>query len=248
MRNNPALVLINLALVLPAMDSPAHAQATPVPRVEFEVASIKPPNPKGDRGMNMNVEGGTLRMHNATLKFCIMSAYAVQDSLIEGGPGWINSDPFEITAKFGNGTHDQFVQMLQTLLSDRFKLAVHRETRQVPVYTLTLGKSGAKLHAADPGGDAFLGRRGRTGPLTGRKASMPQLASLLSMLMGRKVLDQTGLTGLYDFTLEFAPADAVDSPLPSLVTVIQELGLKLEATKAPVEVLIIDHAEKPSSD
>jgi uncharacterized protein (TIGR03435 family) len=77
---------------------------------------------------------------------------------------------------------------------------------------------------------------------------MPQLASLLSMLMGRKVLDQTGLTGLYDFTLEFAPDDAVDSPFPSLVTVLQELGLKLESTKAPVEVLIIDHAEKPSPD
>jgi uncharacterized protein (TIGR03435 family) len=247
MRNNPAL-LLSLAFGLPATISPAQAQSTPVPRVEFEVASIKPPNPKGDRGMNMNVEGDTLRMHNATLKFCIITAYAVQDSLIEGGPGWINSDTYEITAKFGNATHDQFVQMFQALLSDRFKLSVHRETRQVPVYALTLGKSGAKLHAADPGGEPFLGRRGRTGPLTGRKASMPQLASLLSMLMGRKVLDQTGLTGLYDFTLEFAPDDAVDSPFPSLVTVLQELGLKLESTKAPVEVLIIDHAEKPSPD
>jgi uncharacterized protein (TIGR03435 family) len=135
------------------------------------------------------------------------------------------------------------------LLEDRFKLAVHRETRQLPVFVMTVAKSGSKLRAADPNGEGFLGRRGVRGPLTGRKASMPGLAATLSLVMGRKVLDRTGLTGLYDFTLEYAPDNAVDSELPSLVTALQEqLGLKLESSKGPVEVLVIDHAEKPTED
>jgi uncharacterized protein (TIGR03435 family) len=196
----------------------------------------------------MNTEGGTLRMHNATLKFCIIAAYGVPDYLIEGGPKWITSDSYEITAK-GSGQHDQLVRMLQTLLADRFKLTVHRETKQRSAYALAVGKNGPKLYPSDWGGDSFLGRRGGRGPLNGRKASIPQLASTLSNLMGKKVLDQTGLTGAYDFTLEYAPADAVDSSLPSLFTALQEqLGLKLAAITTAVEVLVIDHAEKPSED
>ena len=216
----------------------------------FDVASIKPPNPNGDRGMNMSTEGGTVRMHNATLRFCIMTAYGVQDYLIEGGPGWTNTDRYEITAKAPDlAPQGQVPRMLQTLLEERFKLMVHRETKQLPVFALTLAKNGSKLHPADPGADNFLGRRGVRGPLTGRRASMPGLAATLSTLMGRKVLDQTGLTGVYDFTLEFAPPDASDSTLPSLVTALQEqLGLKLEATKGPVDVVVIDHAEKPTED
>jgi uncharacterized protein (TIGR03435 family) len=215
----------------------------------FDVASIKPPNPRRDRGTNMSTDGGTLRMHNATLKFCIMAAYGVQENQIEGGPGWINSDQYEITAKAaGLVAPGELLPMLRTLLEARFKLSLHRETKQLPVCLLTVAKSGSKLHPAEASGEGFLGRRGR-GPLTGRKASIPELASTLSMLMGRKVLDQTGLTELYDFTLEYAPADAPDSDLPSLVTALQEqLGLKLEAGKGPVEVVVIDHAEKPTVD
>jgi len=224
------------------------AQSQPTTRPEFDVASIKPPNPTGDRGTNMSTEGGTLRMHNATLRFCIMAAYSVQDYLIEGGTSWIDSDRFEIVAKAPASTRqDQLIPMLQTLLADRFKLSVRRETKQRPVLALTVGKNGAKMHPSE-GGESFLGRRLR-GPVTGRQASMPGLAALLSSFMGRKVLDQTGLTGTYDFTLEFAPPEATDSPLPSLVTALQEqLGLKLEVTNALVEVLVIDHAEKPTPD
>ena len=227
-----------------------RAQSQPASRLEFEVASIKPPNPTGDRGTNMSTDGGTLRMHNATLKFCIIAAYGVQDYLIEGGPNWVARDKFEITAKAaGSVQHEGLVRMLQSLLADRFKLALHRETKQRPVYALTLGKNGPKLHLSDPGSESLLGRRGGRGPLVGQSASMPGLASILSMLMERKVLDQTGLTGAYDFTLEYAPMDAIDSPLPSLVTALQDqLGLKLDATRGPVEVLVIDHAEKPSAD
>jgi uncharacterized protein (TIGR03435 family) len=217
---------------------------------EFDVASIKPPNPAGDRGTNMSTDGGTLKMHNATLRFCVAIAYGAQDSLIEGGPGWINTENFEITGKAGAAVaHDQLVRMLRTLLEDRFKLSVHHETKQLPVYALVLGKNGPKLRPSGPGGDGFLGRRGLMGPLIGQKASMPGLAAALSTLMGRKVMDETDLTGVYDFTLEYAPAQSVDSALPSLVTALQEqLGLKLESTKAPLEVLVIDHAEKPSQD
>lgn len=213
------------------------------------MASIRTPNPAGDRGTNMSTNGGTLRMHNATLKFCIVAAYGVQESLIEGGPAWINSETYEILAKAGDSAQNvQLLPMLQSLLEDRFKLKVHREIRQRPVYTLTIARNGPKLHPSDSS-DGFLGRKGIRGPITGRRASMPGLAATLSTLMGRKVIDQTGLTGVYDFTLEFAPPDADDSPLPALVTALQEqLGLRLEATNGPVEVLVVDDAEKPTID
>jgi uncharacterized protein (TIGR03435 family) len=241
-------ILVGFVVLGPARVAPILAEPQAATRLEFEVASIRPPNPTGDRGTNMSTDGGTLRMHNATLKFCIVAAYGVQESLIEGGPGWIKSDQFEILAKApGSTRQDQLVLMLQSLLVDRFKLSVHREIKPRPIFALVVGKNGPKLHASD-GGEGFLGRRGR-GPLTGKQASMPGLASVLSTIMGRKVLDQTGLTGLYDFTLEFAPQDAIDSPLPSLVTALQEqLGLRLEATNAPVEILVVDHAEKPAQD
>ncbi len=218
-------------------------------RAEFDVASIRPPNLSGDRGTNMSTNGGTLRMHNATLKFCIIAAYGVQESLIEGGPAWINSETYEILAKAGDSAQDvQLLPMLQSLLEDRFKLKVHREIRQRPVYTLTVARNGPKLNPSDSS-DGFLGRRGIRGPITGRRASMAGLAATLFTLMGRKVLDRTGLTGFCDFTLEFAPPDAVDSSLPALVTALQkQLGLRLEATNGPVEVLVVDHAEKPMMD
>jgi uncharacterized protein (TIGR03435 family) len=135
-------------------------------------------------------------------------------------------------------------------LAGRFKLFLHRETRQRPIYVLTVAKNGPKL-GAPSGGDAFLGRRG-TGavrPLIGKNASLTGLASTLSTLMGRKVIDRTGLSGVYDFTLEFAPLDLTDSSLPTLVTALQEqLGLRLESTSGPVEVLVVDRAEKPTLD
>jgi uncharacterized protein (TIGR03435 family) len=196
----------------------------------------------------MSTNGGTLIMHNATLKFCIIAAYGVQESLIEGGPAWINSERFEILAKAGDSAQNaQLLPMLQSLVEDRFKLKVHREARQRPVYALTVAKNGPKLHPSESV-EGFLGRRGR-GPITGRKASMAGLAATLSTLMGRKVLDRTGLGGVYDFTLEFAPFDVVDSPLPALATALQEqLGLRLEAATGTVEILVVDHAEKPTMD
>jgi uncharacterized protein (TIGR03435 family) len=230
MRNSLSLFLLTAtgaaALVFMLVRTlQAQAQAHPMTRLEFEVASIKPPSPTGDRGTNMSTDGGTLKMHNASLKFCILVAYGVQNYLIEGGPKWIDTDTYEITAKAaGAFQRDQPAQMLQTLLADRFKLTVHREIKQRPVYTLVPGKNGARLHLSDPGGESFLGRRGRQGPLIGQKASMSGLAATLSTIMERKVLDQTGLTRAYDFKLEFAPADAIDSPLPSLFTALQRSG------------------------
>jgi uncharacterized protein (TIGR03435 family) len=229
--------------------SPALLQSATA-RGEFDVASIRKPNPSGDRGTNMSTNGGTLIMHNATLQFCIIAAYGVQESLIEGGPAWINSERYEILAKAADSAQNgQLLPMLQSLREDRFKLKVHREARQRPIYTLTVAKNGPKLHPSESG-EPFLGRRGLAGgPITGRKASMAGFAATLSGLVGRKVIDQTGLSGVYDFTLEFAPPDVVDSPLPALVTALQEqLGLRLKATSGTVEVLVVDHAEKPIID
>jgi uncharacterized protein (TIGR03435 family) len=227
------------------------AQSPATGSLAFEVASIKTPNPTGDRGTNISTSNGMLKVHNATLRFCIMAAFGIQDYLIQGGPSWINSDRYEIVAKAeGPATHDQLVLMLQKLLSDRFKLKYHRETRQRPLFTLVVAKNGPKLRASE-GGETFLARRGigATAPLTGKNASMSALAGTLSLLTGRKVLDRTELAGAYDFTLQFVPFDAVDSAIPSLTTALQEeLGLKLESSTGPVDFLIVDHADKPSVD
>jgi uncharacterized protein (TIGR03435 family) len=148
--------------------------------------------------------------------------------------------------------------MLQTLLADRFSLQIHRETKPLPVYLLTVAKNGPKLKAAaQPGnGSVLWGLAGKPSGeasvhLTAKAASLPRLADSLSNIAGRPVLDQTGLNGSFDFTLEYASEantpGATPFAGPALFTAFQEqLGLKLEATRAPLEILVIDHVEKPS--
>jgi uncharacterized protein (TIGR03435 family) len=156
--------------------------------------------------------------------------------------------------------HQQFEQMIRQLLADRFKLAVHPETRQLPVYALVVAQNGPKLQPAkDP--DAGTSLSSRRGQLTAKGVSSAQLAEKftrsLSDELGRIVIDKTGLTGRYDLTLKWTP-DIGPAPLlngepdtsaPSIFTAIQEqLGLKFESTKGPVPVLVVDHAELPSEN
>ncbi|HEY6345899.1 MAG TPA: TIGR03435 family protein [Bryobacteraceae bacterium] len=188
--------------------------------------------------------------------------------LLTGGPSWIRSERFEIQALIPEGaptyTFEQFMhgdatgieQMLQSLLADRFKLVVHHETKNVPAYALTIARSGSKLTTPKAEDRRMLGIRrhtdanGLADKLTGRKVEIRDLAFLLLLTTRQPVLDRTGLAGEFNFDAEFAPFDNPgDSTAPSLFTALQEqLGLKLETTKAPLDGLVIDRAERPSGN
>jgi uncharacterized protein (TIGR03435 family) len=314
----------------------AEAQTEEAPA--FEVASIKQaaPQPAGMlrvmmRGGPGSPDPGQVTYTNVTLKNVLMNAYDVKGYQIQG-PGWLDSERYDIMAKVPKGaTKEQFRLMLQNLVAERFKVALHRETKEMPVYSLVVGKNGPKMKESveDPapkdgagpeGGPAGAGPGYAPRPLEGHepvvsgriplgKDGMPQLppgapkgtmmmmmnggrfrmnasgqttAGLVNMLanqLGRPVIDNTGLTGKYDFTLDFAPEEggrmpgpmgAMPMPAPShageggagggggalastpeaqtgpsLFTAVQEqLGLKLEQKKGPVELLVIDRAEK----
>jgi uncharacterized protein (TIGR03435 family) len=233
----------------------------------FEVASIKPADPAAT-GSSTNTSQGRLRMTNVSLKRCILLAYNVQDYQVSGGPNWIDTARFDIIAKTDDADEklsrdarqERLRAMVQALLADRFQLAIHRETKILPAYALTLGKNGHKLKEVQPDGGSST-NTGR-GKLTAKKISMPDLAIRLSALMDRPVIDMTGIKGVFDLALEWTPdeqsgakpggndeASLDKTSGPSIFTAIQEqLGLRLEGQKAPVEKILIDRAEKPSDN
>jgi bla regulator protein BlaR1 len=270
--------------------------ATISPLPTFEVASVKP-NKSGDMGVQLMFQpGGRFNAKNISLKFLIRFAYGVQDFQITGGPAWLNSDKYDIEAKAEGRSKTEMDNMtdaqrdadmeqnklrMQALLADRFKLTLHKESKDAPIYALVVAKNGPKLKEATPeelappdpneapkppgpnGKMRGRGMRMGRGELTGQAAQMTFLADVLSNQVGRTVIDKTGLTGLYDFTLKWTPDESQgpmfkgpgDAPPPpdpngpSLFTAIQEqLGLKLEPQRGPVDLLVIDHAEKASEN
>jgi uncharacterized protein (TIGR03435 family) len=237
---------------------------------EFEVASIKKADP--------DTPGRYIRMqtahqfvaHNHALKTLVAAAYDVSPQAISGGPAWVESERYEILAKAPNDVRpnlNEQMAMLRALLADRFKLQIHREQKEMPIYALRVAKGGSKLKESTVSPDATP-----EGPpalifvvtppnlsLPARYASMAELASVFQRAtLERPVVDETGLTGRYDFDLEFsidetlfggALGKAPENPTkPGLFAALQEqLGLKLEATRGPVSAVVIDHAE-PASD
>jgi uncharacterized protein (TIGR03435 family) len=220
---------------------------------EFEVASVKPSN-GGQRGIWNSPE--RLSILNMTLKSILIEAYAVKDNNIFG-PAWIDADRFEITAKMSpdiaklpeGERWKQIHAMMQTLLADRFKLQVHRETREMPVYALLPAKGGVKLIRSGPPSDYWVHTVGGHGSLTAKQIPMDQLLSILGGSLHREVLDESGIDGVFDIKLDWAPDETKASDKPSLFTALQEqAGLRLEARKAPREVVVVDRAERPSEN
>ncbi len=259
--------------VLGAWGAFGHAQS-PAPAVDktagpkFEVASIKPADPSVRGFRIQTAPGGRYIATGVTVRFLIAQAYAVRDFQISGGPGWTDSERYEINAKGENGIENkpgQMALMLQDLLADRFQLKLNRETKEMPIYTLVLAKNGAKLKDSTVGAEGRRMQTGR-GRIEVQGIDMAGLAMQLSQQLRRTVLDKTGLAGNYDFKLEWTPdvgqqqlgpkeiggpetAPPVDSTGPSLFTALQEqLGLRLESTKGPVEMLVIDRVEKPTEN
>jgi uncharacterized protein (TIGR03435 family) len=251
-RSGPAPLLRRQILALLA--SPALI-AFPQTPVEFEVATIKPapPQPEGRTStrMSSDTDAGKLNYTNVNLKEAIGKAYKVQQYQI-AGPDWIETERFDIVARFpSHSAADRVPLMLQTLLADRFKLTLHRETKELPKYALVVGKSGAKFKTAESE-TGISSNSSRTHWHVTAKVSMRRFAEFLSDEAGRPVVDQTGLSGSYELTLDWAPDDAPANDAtagPSLFTALQEqLGLKLDSTKGPVEMLVIDHADRTPSD
>lgn len=277
-------VLTTLALVAVTAFA-MFAQSTAPPK--FEVASVKPSSEQ--RFMTVHPLPGGRLTATAPLRLLIQNAYGLQAFQIIGGPRWIDLDRYEIEAKAeGNANRAEVFQMLQTLLKDRFQLKTHSETRELPVYLLVAAKNGPKLSPPKDGGCVATNPDGpppppRTGfpcgragimvepggaRIAGAKVLMPEFTRILSIVMGRSVIDKTGVSTQFDAQVDFAP-DATTAGLPvpinpggpggasppaepaspSIFSAIQEqLGLKLESGKGPVEVLVIDHVERPSGN
>lgn len=247
----------------PAQMKPMAADATPV----FEVATLKPSDP--DRpGKAFTVRGRQFATLNTTLSDMITFAYGLHPRQVTGGPAWVESEKYDLTAKpdgEGQPNDKQWKAMVQKMLADRFKLAFHRDKKELSVYALVLGKTPHKLTRSegDPNGLPGMFFRG-LGVLPVRNATMGDFAGVMqTAVLDRPVVDQTGLTGRWDFTLTWTPDDSQfggrggQAPppadnvaaAPGLFTAIQEqLGLKLDATKAPVEVLVLDRVEKPTEN
>jgi uncharacterized protein (TIGR03435 family) len=288
-----AMNLRMIGFVLVAPIGMAQSQnVEPAPRPAFEVASIKPSAPGGPGvgqwGGVRYLPGTRMAARYASVRFLIQVAYGVRDFQVTGGPGWMNTEDYDITAKGDDGAQEsQLRLMLQALLADRFKLIFHRETKKMPVYFLTVAKGGIKLVEPKEGSCVtfdlngpqptpgqplpnFCGNMRRSSKgLDGFKIRMWQLTMYFSDVLRRPVIDKTDFKSTFDAHLEFArnkaltgilgntapsgpvgpPTLPADSSAPSIFTAVQEqLGLKLESTKGPVELLVIDQVERPNEN
>jgi uncharacterized protein (TIGR03435 family) len=230
----------------------------------FEAASIKINN-SGKPGSGISTYPARIKVINSTLKFLVEVAWNVKDFQVEGAAGWMDADRYDIDAVAANPfTRDEYRKMLQTLLADRFGLVVHIETQDRPGFVLIPGRNGAKLPPPVDDPNVLFSRTpsgDRT--LSATNLSMNRFALALSSALGAIVVDRTGIEGQYNVSFQWTPdpgeprmgksneppppPDAV--PGPSIFTALQEkLGLKLESRKVPVEVIVIERANRPSEN
>lgn len=246
----------------PKPTPPMDPKANP----SFEVSTVKPSKPDAPGKLFVVEPGGKFRTLNFSLGEMISTAYGVQAKQVIGAPDWVWSEKFDVEATPdtpGMPSRTQLMNEVQKLMTDRFQLKFHRDKREMSALLLTVAKGGAKLKTSDnPAGLPGL-FFGGVGVLNVSNAHIVEFTGLMQQaVLDRPIVDQTGLTGKYDFTLKWtpdeaqmaqmgmkaAPSEAADAP-PNLFTAMQEqLGLKLESGKAPVEVLVLDKVEQPSAN
>jgi uncharacterized protein (TIGR03435 family) len=185
-----------------------------------------------------------------TVRGLIREAYGLKVYPLTSGPDALSTDRFDVLAKVSpDASKGQRMLMLQALLAERFKLVVHRETKELPIYRLVVGKGGPKFRAVEDDGTAAEIGDGDRHRIRAHHVSMELLAAALQGSIGDKVLDATGLTGVFDLNLDFNVDEGKPFEDPTIFEAVQrQLGLKLEAGKGPVEVIVIDHIEKPSAN
>jgi uncharacterized protein (TIGR03435 family) len=219
----------------------------------FEVASVKPSNPSQSAVDLVQSPGGRLRITNLTLGEMIREAYEMKFFELSGGPGWVNTDRFNIEAKAaGEPSRREMRAMLRSLLEERFRLKVRRETREGNVYELVVAKGGPKLKESTAD-SSYLRLYRHTPPelpgvlytIAAQKVSMARLAEDLTGTVQRRVIDRTNITGEYDLKIAYAVEGHAEEG-PSIFTAVQEqIGLKLQPTKGAAESLVIESAERP---
>jgi uncharacterized protein (TIGR03435 family) len=262
-------LMIACLFLLSAVVLPAKSQEAKMPvqqRGEFEVASVKPSGPQGMIGW-LVYPGGRVVIGHSTLQMLIEYAFDVQPFQVSGGPAWMRDYQYRYeiearppsTSKSSKANpstpkaplNEEQREMLQALLIDRFQLQFHRETRQGPVYLLTLGKGALKLKEVKDKGEfewvgSLQGAAINGDGLAGKNISMPVLAQRLSWYLKKPVFDQTRLKGFFDFRFTYATDEAQPDVISCIVTSLQGIGLKLKPSQGPSETIVIDHAEKPS--
>lgn len=258
------------------LDKPDPSMKIP----QFEIISVKANKESNRTGVQFTPDG--MRGTAVTVQFLLYEGYGgINQNQVIGEPSWSTTDGFDIQAKVADAdvptlaklTFEQRRTMFQQILTDRFKMVAHHETRELPIYVLTVAKGGSKLKASAPDDSAATTPRrrslmGRPGGITATGVQLSMLIPLLSRQLGRPIIDKTGLTGNYDYTLDYTndrgtlppPAGGApptppaappppEQPGPDIFTALQEqLGLKLESSKGPVDVIVIDHIERPSQN
>lgn len=219
----------------------------------FDVASVKPGAGGGReafRRESIEATPGSVTMRNITLKSCIAWAYHVTTAQVTG-PDWMGNERYDIAAKAaGPANEAQLRVMTQGLLAERFRVQLHRQTKEMPAYVLTVGKNGPKFQESKTDGEMAIDPDRKTMTVTAHRVPVSQLIDMLVRLYQMPVIDETGLTGRYDVSINAAKyipqsGDRPSDPLSLIQDALQdELGLKLEARRMPVDLLIVDHAEK----
>lgn len=228
---------------------------------KFDVVSIKPNTSAGNNTTWRFGGTGTFTGENVPIRFLIMTAFRIKESQLTGLPGWTDGAKYDIVAKSEvKLTQEQIYGMLQSLLTDRFQLNYHHTKKTMPVFAMVRAKGGLKVTASKDGpcplpapnycGQWYSGRN----QMNGTRLMMAQLADGLTFNLDRIVVDKTGYNKTFDMKLTWSPdpdpGDKTDVPEgPSLFTAVQEqLGIRLEASKAPVDIIVVDHVEKPTEN
>jgi uncharacterized protein (TIGR03435 family) len=284
-RLNSGRKLLLAAAAFVAAAGPSFLRAQPAPA--FEVASVKPHKPGDQRlGLPRFLPGGRVTGVGVPLQILITTAYNLpfQGTQLSGGPDWIRSpegaydidakaDEVDLKGLSAKARGDKMRMMLQTLLAQRFKLIVRRDTREQPVYILIVGKNGPKLQKSpidekdcdDPANHCHEGGAGQGRGIHAKAFDMAELVLSVSNFTDRPLIDKTGLTGLYDIDTEGwvpmrsrpLPPGTVPTPesvaladpaRPTLFMIFEKLGLKMESSKAPVEMFVIEHVERPTEN
>jgi uncharacterized protein (TIGR03435 family) len=225
----------------------------------FETASIKPSSLSGPGGSFGDETPGLLRLQNVTLRQCVKAAYGVRDSQIVGGPKWMSELHYDIVARADHPAgDDELMELLRTLLVQRFQLTIHHETQTLPGYALVVAKGGIRMTPSSiPDSQGTTNTSKTRGTLEATACSISKLAAKLSdILDGAPVIDESGANGNFDFTLRWTPesiranagiSDSLDGP--SIFTAVEEqLGLRLESRRVRADILVVDRAELPSEN